>query len=138
MVSNTNVNSTEIEDNMNLEGKESILVVDDEVALLSLAYEILSNHGYKVFSAEGAKQALEILEKESIDILFSDVIMPDVDGYELAAVVNEKYPSIKVQLVSGFSGENNIAHIDNELSKNLLQKPYTMKSLLKKIHDLLK
>ena len=67
-------------------------------------------------------------------MLISDVIMPDMDGYELASIVQEKYPAIKIQLVSGFSGEHDV---NNILSENLLQKPYTAQSLLKKVQTLL-
>ena len=131
---NIDKSKSDIENNPSLKGKGTILVVDDESSLLDLANKILSNHGYHVFCAEHAKQALEILENESIDMLISDVIMPDMDGYELASIVQEKYPAIKIQLVSGFSGEHDV---NNILSENLLQKPYTAQSLLKKVQTLL-
>ena len=133
---NKKVTQAEAEDNTVLKGNEIILVVDDEVSLLKLAKEILSLHGYHVLCADNAQQALEIMNNESIDILLSDVIMPNMDGYELASIVQEKYPKIKIQLVSGFAGEKNYS-ADNPLSDNLLKKPYTEKSLLRKIKGLL-
>ncbi|MFT5453165.1 MAG: DNA-binding NtrC family response regulator, partial [Enterobacterales bacterium] len=120
----------------NLTGSESILVVDDERALLDLTRDILSLHGFNVICAESAKDALYILERESIDILISDVIMPEVDGYQLAAMVKEKYPDIKIQLVSGFDGERNTSTIDKSLQYNLLHKPMNSKTLLKRIRKL--
>lgn len=123
--------------NTSLQGRENILVVDDEPALLELTCEILSQKNYHVFCAGRAKEALEILEKEHIDLLISDVIMPDMDGYQLAAIVQEKYPNIKIQLASGFSGKDLDKLADKELSRKLLHKPYNSQTLLKRIHALL-
>ncbi len=120
-----------------LKGRESILIVDDETALLDLIYEVLSQKNYQVFCAERAKQALEILETEDIDLLITDIIMPDMDGYALAAIVQQKYPDIKIQLASGFSGKDYARQVDENLLKNLLQKPYNIEALLKKIRTLL-
>ena len=118
-------------------GKESILVVEDEPALLDLTCEILIQNGYQVYSAANARQALEILEKESIDLLFSDVIIPEMDGYELAAIVQQKYPDIKIQLASGYNDKPLKNMADESLRKLVLSKPYMSKDLLQRIKDIL-
>ncbi|MCK5386438.1 MAG: transporter substrate-binding domain-containing protein [Gammaproteobacteria bacterium] len=117
-------------------GNKNILVVDDEPALLNLTSEILSLHGFNVICAESAKSALNILEHESIDILISDVIMPEMDGYQLAAIVKEKYPDIKIQLASGFTDDRNIGIVDDGLRNNLLNKPFNSQALLQRIREL--
>ncbi|NOX09676.1 MAG: response regulator [Gammaproteobacteria bacterium] len=129
--------SSELADDATLKGKETILVVDDEIALLNLTSEILEQQGYQVFRAECAKEALEIMASEHIDLLISDIIMPDMDGYALASRVRELYPDIKIQLASGFSGDEHLDQVDEKLSHNLLQKPYDSQTLLKRIRDLL-
>ncbi len=118
-------------------GDETILVVDDEPALLDLTCEILSQQGYTPFRAENAKQALEILEKEAIDLLLTDVIMPEMNGYELAAIVRKKYPGVKIQMASGFNDERHINMVDESLNRNLLYKPYNSQTLLERIRVLL-
>lgn len=118
-------------------GQESILVVDDELALLELTAEILRQNGYQVYSADNARQALEIIENESIDLLFSDVIMPEMDGYELADIVQQKYPNIKIQLASGYYDKQQLNMIDESLRKYLLPKPYNSQILLQTIKNLL-
>jgi len=118
-------------------GKETILVVDDEVDLLALTCEILIQHNYRVFHADNAKQALEIMEQEKIDLLLSDIIMPDMDGYTLASIVSKKYPHVKIQLASGFSGDHDVENIDSALSENILQKPYNSSALLACVQNLL-
>ncbi len=133
----TKINLPEKNKSINSQGKETILLVDDEPALLKLAGEILGKHGYNIFSAESGKQALIILKEQSVDLLFSDVIMPEMDGYQLATTVQEKYPDIKIQLTSGFSDNRHINCSDETLHKTLLGKPYNAQVLLQTIHALL-
>ena len=126
--------STEVN---SLGGNETILVVDDEKSLLNLNCEILKEKGYNIICAENADQALLLLEKHSVDLLFSDIIMQGMDGYQLASIVKEKYPEIKIQLASGFSGVRNKEKVDQALQANILKKPYNAQQLFKKIRDLL-
>ena len=122
----------------NLNGNEVILVVDDEEALRRLISVILTEHGYKVICANNGKQALEILEKESVDLLLSDVIMPEIDGFQLAKVVHEKYSAIKIQLVSGFTDnrENEYKKEKDTWYNEVLHKPIHAKTLLLRIREL--
>jgi nitrogen-specific signal transduction histidine kinase len=122
---------------MRYAGSENILIVDDEAALRLLHKEILSSHGYTVYCAEDAKQALSILEKENIDLVLSDVIMPEMDGYELAHLLRYKYPHIKIQLCSGFSENRGKTVTDKKLYKNILHKPFTSSELLQRVKSLL-
>ena len=119
------------------QGKETILVVDDETDLLNLSCEILMTQGYKVFSAQDAKQALKILQSETIDLVLSDVLMPDMDGFQLAGIIQKQYPNIKIQLTSGYTDNRETDHMDNSLRKNLLSKPFNSYDLLSKIRTLL-
>ena len=117
-------------------GNKTILVVDDEPALLELTHEILSEHGFKVICVETAKDALNILEHESIDIVITDIIMPEMNGYEMAGFIKENYPGIKIQLVSGYTDVSNVDIKDESLQQNLLHKPYAPQALLKRIRAL--
>lgn len=114
-------------------GNESILVVDDEAPLRELAKEILTNHGYRVLCAEGGVQALDILKTETVDLLLTDVIMPDMDGYQLAAEVERRYPDIVIQVVSGFSDGSHEGLANKELHKQRLHKPFSSDALLQRI-----
>ncbi|OUS12795.1 hypothetical protein A9Q89_05225 [Gammaproteobacteria bacterium 53_120_T64] len=119
------------------DGNETILVVDDEKHLLELSLEILGQQGYKVLAACNCSEALQLLEGNTVDLMFSDVVMPDMDGYELAGIVAEKYPAIKIQMTSGFSDDRENAATDASLHQNLLPKPYRAQALLTKIRELL-
>lgn len=127
---------------------ELILLVDDEPSLLLLGEEILTFHGYRVITAESAKIALNILESkknknEKISLMISDVIMPEMDGYQLSKIVSEQYPGVKLQLSSGFNDERHLKYLDDSLHetslhKTMLSKPYTADELLKRVEILLK
>ena len=119
-----------------LTGDDHILVVDDEPALRELARQILSHFGYIVVTASSGDAALEILASQTIDLMLSDVIMPNMDGYQLARKVSKLYPSVKIQLASGFS-DNRHTESDLHLRQHMLHKPYSSKELLTSIRLLL-
>ncbi len=114
----------------------TILVVDDEPSLVRLASQILTKQGYKVIKANSAEEALDHLKQNSVDLLLSDIIMPDMGGFELANIVQKKYPNIKIQLASGFTSETHLK--ENEyLGNKILAKPYNKKGLITRVKDIL-
>jgi len=118
-------------------GTETILIVDDQVELRELAEEILVEYGYQVISAESATHALELVENHSVDLLLSDVIMPDMDGYQLATKMREKRPEVKIQLVSGYNDEHFVKNVDPVLKQNQINKPYSLATLVERVRELL-
>jgi len=120
-----------------LRGDEHILVVDDEPSLCQLAEDILLSKGYQIETAENAEIALEKLSKNHFDLLLSDIIMPKMDGYQLAHEVQKRHPKIKIQLTSGFDNHANIEARDKILQDHLIHKPYTSNALLTQIRNLL-
>jgi len=118
-------------------GDEIILLVEDEESLRGLVKEFLCDAGYKVLTAENAQVALEILKEQSVDLLLSDVIMPGMDGYQLAAEVREKYPQVKIQMVSGYNDTHFTNEVDETLKQRQINKPFTKDDLFKKIRTLL-
>jgi PAS domain S-box-containing protein len=116
---------------------ERILVVDDELALLNLSCEILNAHGYVTFQAENAMLALELLSKEKVDLVFSDIIMPEMNGFQLAKEITKKYPHIKIQLASGFSESSHIELAGKDVHHHVLHKPYKSQELLQRVQLLL-
>ena len=118
-------------------GDETILVVEDEPALLMLTEETLLAFGYAVKCARNAEEALVILQHEAVDLLLSDVIMPGKDGYQLASEVETLYPKTKIQIISGFSEENRVSLTNDALHQNRLQKPVSAEKLLVRIRSML-
>ena len=122
-------------------GTETLLIVDDEVALLELARILLENIGYTVLTATNGKQALQIMHQQAnIDLLFSDVVMPgEINGYKLVEQAIREFPDLKVLLTSGFTGKatSNPKLSESKLASNVLSKPYSQNELAARIRALL-
>jgi len=117
-------------------GDETILVVDDEPALIAVAVTHLQNLGYKTVSANSSRHALTMLNANpGIDLLFADVIMPgSMNGYKLAVLAQQKFPQLKALITSGFTHrydelDTNEASPRSVLIDQLLAKPYNKQSL---------
>ncbi len=121
----------------NLSGNESILIVDDEELISEYAVEMLQTKGYKVFAVNSAEKALKVLKKHPIDAVVTDIVMPEMNGYELANLIETTYPHIKIQLVSGFEGGLYNNSQASHLRDNIIYKPYTSLTLLTHLRDLL-
>jgi len=118
-------------------GNETILLVDDELALLDMLTKVLEQKGYQVFIAGSAMDALQILKLEKIDLMITDMIMPKMDGNELSNIVQNKYPDIKIQLVTGYTETKKQDMVDTELHNNMIYKPYNIEKILIKIREIL-
>lgn len=116
-------------------GDETVLVVDDEEALLDVAVSYLEDLGYKTLRATSGRQALDMLKANpSVDILFSDVVMPQgMDGFELAKQAWRMRDGMKILLASGFTLKTERKNGDDplvaKLSQRLLNKPYNQLDL---------
>ncbi|TWX72019.1 PAS domain S-box protein [Colwellia demingiae] len=124
-----------INENLNVAGNETILVVDDEPQLRTLAQTILMEKGYRVLTAENGIEALDVLEKNAIDLLFSDIIMPKMNGYLLVEKAQKLYPTLKILLASGFQGDQ----VGNKikLDEAIIEKPYDNNFLLSRVRNCL-
>lgn len=127
----------ELADSRKYTGSGKILIVDDEPSIRELSQMILTTHGYEVFLAKDGKQALSIIKNENINLVLTDVIMPDMDGYELAHIIHYKYPDIRIQLCSGFADAHGLTVTNENLFNNMLHKPFSSKELLQRVKVLL-
>ncbi|MFW6063874.1 MAG: ATP-binding protein, partial [Chloroflexota bacterium] len=120
-------------------GEETILVVDDEAVMRAAPVAILQALGYRVLTADDATEALHILEKEPVDLLFTDIVMPgEMMGVGLARTVQERWPKTRVLLSSGLTpGQLQLAEADNPLLANLLTKPFDRRQLAYRVRHVL-
>ena len=99
---------------METEQKQTLLIVDDEESILEVAQEFFEIKGYDVFIAQNGIEALNVLENQKIDCLFTDINMPEMDGLELAENIRQKDNSIPVIIMTGYpSFENTLRTMKN-------------------------
>jgi len=120
-------------------GHERVLLVEDNASLLTLARESLTELGYRVFAASNAAEALRILEAESgeMDILVTDVVMPEVGGRELARKVERLLPGMPILFVSGYVRDPEPMVDKDGRPVDYLEKPYTPMALARRIRSAL-
>jgi len=126
-----------LKSNETMSGNAAILIVDDEIALLELINEILSQQGYKTYCAESAEDAMKIIKSQKIDLVLSDIIMPETNGYQLAKNIQQHNPEIIIQLMSGFDDEHKIDDSNHQLHSKQLTKPIKIRALLERVKELL-
>ena len=120
-------------------GTETILLVEDEEVVRKLSLKILQSCGFNVLQAENGVAALALFEKDkpAIDLLLTDVVMPQMGGPELAEKLGEKIPDLRVLFTSGYTDDAVVRHGILDTGANFIQKPFTLDSLLKKVRNLL-
>ncbi len=127
-----------IEDELQ-KGHETVLLIDDEEMILDVGSNILEGLGYKVMMAIGGKQGLKVYEqnKDAIDIVIIDMIMPEIGGRETFDTMLKINPSVKVLLSSGYSLNGQAEEIMQGGCKGFIQKPFTTVELSKKVRVIL-
>ncbi len=116
----------------------TVLIVEDEADLLVLEADLLERQGIKVLKASNGNEALMVQDEYEgdIDILLTDVVMPELDGIRLAELFNSLRPDTRVIFMSGYPSGGHIAKFDLPANACLLAKPVDESVLLKKIHQL--
>jgi len=120
-------------------GKETILLVEDEANLRYLCRQFLEKQGYRVIEAADGAMAMQIVvaHEGTIHLLLTDVIMPGMNGRELAQRVAEIRPNVKVVYMSGYT-ENVIGQNGTiDAGIELLQKPFNLRDLQHKVREVL-
>ena len=120
-----------------LHGTETVLVVEDEDALREVARRILSRNGYVVLTSANGPEAIALVERHTgvIDLLLTDVIMPQMLGKEVAARIQEFRPGLPVLYMSGYARPVLGPTVGEEIT--LLEKPFSEQLLLIKVRDVL-
>ena len=120
-------------------GRETVLVVEDEPLVRKMGVKILSRLGYSVLEAGSGEEALALVEQHEgrISLLFTDVVMPGINGRQLADKLSVIRPEIKVLYASGYSEDVIATHGVLDEGIAFLGKPYSPQSLAKKVREVL-
>lgn len=115
-----------------------ILFVEDEDSVRSFAVRALKKKGYDIISCNSSENALEHIENDDkFDLLLTDMMLPGISGAELATIVKEKIPGIKIIIASGYSEEIAKQGLRNSDEFDFISKPYSLGNLTKKVFDVL-
>jgi two-component system, cell cycle sensor histidine kinase and response regulator CckA len=122
-----------------LRKRETILLVEDEDMVRSLAQRILEGKGYRVFAAPCGADALELFDQISgpVDMMITDVVMPGMGGRQVAERLQEHHPELPVLFMSGYTNDEVLRQGIEEKDVNFLQKPFTPDELIRKVRDVL-
>lgn len=124
-------------------GKRSVLVVEDEAAVRSMAVTALRQRGYEVTEAADGTEALEILEDESnaIDLMLSDVVMPDMDGPSVLRALGDRRPEMRTVFMTGFARDSFAETLEDTFAERrefgVLQKPFRLPDLYQAVAEAL-
>lgn len=120
-------------------GSETILVVEDEAAVRTLAVRILTDNGYHILEASQGSEALRIAREfqGKIDIVVTDVIMPGMSGKAMVAQLEPERPDIKVLYISGYTDNAIVHHGILDSNVDFLQKPFSIEGLARKVREVL-
>ena len=116
-------------------GTETVLVVEDDPQLRQLTRKLLEHHGYRVLAAESADAALALAagEAQAIDLLLTDIVMPRVNGVDLARRLQEKRPDMRVMFTSGYTGRSLEASGVLDHPDAFIEKPFTSDDLARQV-----
>jgi PAS domain S-box-containing protein len=122
-----------------LEGTETLLLVEDEDAVRSLVRNVLKEKGYRILEASRGEEALELAEQYwgPIDLLVTDVVMPQMGGRELARRLVSLHPQIKVLYISGYADNPSWYQGGLDSGVAFLQKPFSPEALAHKVREVL-
>jgi PAS domain S-box-containing protein len=120
-------------------GEEAVLLVEDEDMVRELTRRALERQGYTVLSAPDGPSAIQLCEREkaAIDLLLTDVIMPNMNGKELHARLSEARPNLRVLFMSGYPADIIGSHGMLEAGAAFLQKPFTIEALARRVRETL-
>ena len=125
--------------NADLTGRGTILLVEDEDGLRALNARGLASRGYTVLEAGNGVEAIDVLEKADgqVDLVVSDVVMPEMDGPTLLRELRNRNPSLKIIFVSGYAEDAFQKHLPEHGQFAFLPKPFTLKQLVTAVKDTL-
>jgi two-component system, cell cycle sensor histidine kinase and response regulator CckA len=120
-------------------GSETILLVEDEQAVRNVATRVLINQGYFVLAACNGEEALAIAEKVggAIDLILTDVVMPDMAGPELVVRLVDRWPGLRAVYMSGYARGDKVRAGMQDLETSFLQKPFSADSLVVMVREVL-
>jgi two-component system cell cycle sensor histidine kinase/response regulator CckA len=121
-------------------GTETILLTDDEPLVRNLIATLLNNQGYTVLEASNGSEALQVVREhanDKIDLLLTDIAMPQMDGVQLSTEFRRLFPQAKIILMSGYTEESKLQRVMAEPNVEFIGKPFKPQTLMYKVRQML-
>ena len=120
-------------------GGETVLVVEDESLVRAVARRVLTKKGYRVLEAENGAEALRICEESlpSIDLVVTDLVMPEMGGRELAAELQARHAAVRILFMSGYTEDAALRSNVLQSGQAFLSKPFTADEFARKVREVL-
>lgn len=118
--------------------ERTVLLCDDDPAIVEMATRALTRHGYRVVSASSPRIALELVREQGVevDLLVTDLVMPGMRGGDLARAIREHHPELPVLFISGYS-EEDLPELDDDLATDFLAKPFSGSQIAERLVGLM-
>jgi DNA-binding NtrC family response regulator len=120
------------------DNKPSILVVDDELLIRDLLYDFFSSQGWDIAVAENGEKALEVLKARKVDLVLSDIKMPQMDGLTLTSRVKDSYPDLPVVLMTGYPTVDTAVSALRSKVEDYIVKPFNINQLYRLVESKIK
>jgi DNA-binding NtrC family response regulator len=120
--------------------KGKVLLVEDDDQVRSFIRMLLTTNGYEVLEASNGAEGLEIAERQAVelDLLLSDMLLPELSGYDLAQKVQELRPGVKILFMTGYVEGEIVQRSMSELGATFLDKPFQPATLLTRVEEAIK
>jgi len=119
--------------------RPTVLVVDDEPAVLLVVAKVMRRMGYTVLEAPSAEEALQLVSgrEDEVDVLVTDVVMPGMNGWELSQALRARHPQLGVLLMSGYTEDEMVLRGVRTDEVNFLAKPFSVSDLRERVEKIL-
>ncbi|MBD3402659.1 response regulator [candidate division GN15 bacterium] len=109
----------------------SIMVVDDELLIRDLLYDFFTGQGWSITVAESGEKALELLRDKPVDLVLTDIKMPEMDGLQLAAELKESHPDLPIVVMTGYPSVDSAVTALRTRVEDYVIKPFNINQLYK-------
>lgn len=116
---------------------KSILIIDDEVGITDEVKSFLNEEGFHALSAYSARDGLDLLGKNKIDLMILDMKLPDISGVEVLRICKEMSPRTKIMVITGYVDQNTFDEAEKIGYDGFLQKPFDFENILEEISRVL-
>ena len=112
-----------------------ILIVDDEPRMCGSLKILLSGQGYEIYTCNSGKEAIDHLDRDDFDLLLLDMILPDMDGYQIMDYLNNRNPEVPVIIMTGHVSVESAVKVLRQGAYDYLKKPFEIEELLKRVEN---